>query len=407
MNLVIRIPWLCIRFSLGIACLGLSAWLLIPPLIYPTSQNAVVNAWVVPIRNNYAGEVTMAPPEFGTSVQRGRLLARVEDRLVSRRQLATLEAESLAYQDQLAALERQHLQIKELQNTLRDEFANYKSLATVHLETQKQESLADLRTAEARLSHYEKRVTAFEKLHGRGATSLDELLLHRTERDVWANRADQFRAVLARNQRDLEALQRGVFLQWGTGSPFSQSRQNELEFERLALETQIRSVRARLVSTQRQCETEKQELQERRLQEFRAPLDGVVWRRLAQKDAQLDEYADLLQLISPHEIFVEAAVGRAQYDLIKVGDQVEVRIHRRPFLVIPGRVAQKLGAGAELDDRQVASELAKVSEHEFRVQIELQKGLPGADASNFYHVGRRVYVRFKTVRWDRWGFWNG
>jgi multidrug resistance efflux pump len=392
---------------MGVSLLGLAGWLCIPPLIHPRSANAVINARLVPIRNSYDGQVALDPPLFGTAVEKGSLLARIENDFVSRRHVATLKADLLAYEDQLAALEGEKAQIVGLQQTLVSDLADYTTHAKANIEKRMDESRAELRIAEAQLKLHEEQVRRLDALLKKRAISSMELRSEQTQRAVWENRAGLARAGLDRYGRSLKALENGVFLEWGTGSPYSHSRLNELELEKLKLEAEIRSVRARLAQTQRQWETENEDWQRRRLQEFRAPSEGVVWRRLVQEGMQVDEYTDLLQLVVPDGVFVEAAVAQAEYDWIDVGDEVEVRFPRRPLTVIPGRVAHKIGAGAKTKDPRVAGGLAETSEYEFRVHIELQDLPPGADPCNFYHVGRRVYVRFKSTRFERWTAWNG
>jgi multidrug resistance efflux pump len=392
---------------MGVLFLGLAGWLAIPPLVYPTSRNAVINARLVPIRNSYEGQVTLAPPPFGTSVERGSVLARIENRFVSRRHAATLRADLMALQDQLAALVREKEQIEGLQRSLAADLANYKTHAKANLETRMEESQAQLRIAAAQLELHAAQVKRFEALMEKQAVSPVELQNEQTQRAIWENRAGLARAELDRYRRNLEALGKGVFLEWGTASPYSHSRSNELEFEKLELDTKIQSVRGRLAQTQRQWEIENEDWNQRRLQEFRAPTEGVVWRRLVQEGTQVDAYTDLMQVVLPDRVFVEAAVAQEEYDWIEIGDEVDVRLPRRPFLVLHGHVVHKLGAGAKTEDQRVAGGLAETSEYEFRVHVELTDLPPGAGPGNFYHVGRRVNVRFKRSRFERWVAWNG
>ena len=397
-----RILWRCLRFLLGLSCLLLGLWLALPPLIYPISRNAVVNACLTPIQSSHPGRVTVAPPAFGTPVAFGDSLVRVEDPFASRRVLSGLQSDVLALQDRISVLEQEQTRIESLQEALSSNLAVHRDLAIKHLRWQINEADAEMQLANAQHEFHEDQLRDFEELAQTRSISNQQLRSERAERTAWASRVAKSKSELSRFRHSLEALERDVFLESGTSSPFTLTRSHELEFEKLQVQSELLLVRARKIHAEHQLRVEQEEYAARRLQEFQAPVSGVVWRRWVEKHQQVDEHSRLLELISPENIFIEAAVPRQHYDWIELGDEVEIRLHGHPFLVLPGRVTHKHGAGATVEDRRVAGSLAEITDYEFRVYIQLDRPPPGATAQNFYHTGRRVYARFKPGRWLRW-----
>lgn len=402
MNAILRFLWFWCRLGLGVACLFAAAYLVVPPLLLPNSSNAVINAWIVPVRSSFEGCVTRPPPPVGTLVSPGEFVARVENPWASRRTLVALEAERATLTDSLAALESEKSQLLALQERLQQNLAAYRSLAAEHLAATRLGAEAEIQNAQANVDYFDVELQISTSLAETRLATVQEVRERQLQTAVWDGKLKVANAALERCDHSRLALDHDVFLEWGVDSPHSRRLADQLVVEIEERSRMIAETRSKREQIAVQIEAEKEEWERAHVQEIVTPVRGVVWRNLTPDVSHADKYSELLQILSSEKIFVEAVLTRQEYDLVEVGDPVEIRLYRRPFFQLTGSVTHKLGSGADMEDRLVAADVVTTSEYEFRVYVRLDRLPPGAAAENFYHVGQRVSVRFLTVRPERW-----
>ena len=156
------------------------------------------------------------------------------------------------------------------------------------------------------------------------------------------------------------------------------SRSNRLE-----IQAGIRELKTRIRQTARQIQEEDNKLKFRTVHEIAAPNDGLVWGDSGNHNANVEEYTEVVQVLDPKKVFVEAAIHLENYDYIHVGDPVVVYLGS-PFRWVTGRVTHKLGGGIFHKLPRMATQLPDASEFDFRVHIALDRLPPYCNGEELF-----------------------
>src|SRR5262249_44651712 len=155
----------------------------------------------------------------------------------------------------------------------------------------------------------------------------------------------------------------------------------------------VQEYTVRGAQVRKQVQIEAERLQRQARFSLRAPIDGVVWRRPVPAGGTVTRQTDVLQLLDPADIFVDA-VGHEKYiGTIRPGDPAVIRLVGSSAEAA-GTVRDVLGQVALGDDRSLAAESPKPGRHEIHVIVTFDGGPPSADHFHPYHLGQPAEVRF-------------
>ncbi|MFC6762851.1 hypothetical protein ACFQFQ_29905 [Sulfitobacter porphyrae] len=231
-----------LRLILSILLIAVALWVIIAEQMAGASANAFVNAPVVTIRANTAGDLSLPDKPFGARVQKGETIATVDDPLVDTVRLNDLRMEQGFIEAEIAQLEADLESTRSLRDGLMDRAATFREARVKELRT--------------RLEHARFRLTVLvggelpEKTD-QEVLSLSAELPNRLpmEPGLVPLLLDHARERVEVLEIALETAEAGVFLGDGyNDSPNAEQRATELETVIAQLENGLEEAQARLVT---------------------------------------------------------------------------------------------------------------------------------------------------------------
>jgi multidrug resistance efflux pump len=399
-----------IRFALGWALLGISAWLgvswlLSPSLWHITSSQAVVNARIMTLHSPIDGTMTQSPPPVGHAVTAGYPLLTIENPLADDSHVEELKTEAESLRQRVAALKKEHEGLEALKRRLAGNVRKYKAAAVRRLQRRLEEAKALAEAADAFARHRRYKREQEEALARGNSVSRQEIVTAQLAADAAHSKAEQAQAVVRRLGDELEAVRLGLLLgpgEAGNDVPYSQQRIHDLEIRQHDITAKVVEFTARAAQVRRQLQIETERLGQHKRAVLKAPIDGVVWRRPLQAGSPVTRQTPVLQLLDASDIFVDAVVPVKSVGDIRPGDPVVIQLIGTREEV-PGIVQDVLGRVALGEDRALAAQVPKLGKGEVHVLVAFDGGPPGRDHFHPYHIGQPVEVRFG----QRAGFFKG
>lgn len=391
-----------LAFTAGMVLLAFSCWLLIPPLIYPTTSRAVINARLMSIEAPYPGTITKAPPETGEWIAADEVLLQVENPSINREKLEELRAEAHALTARINALQQEHHQLLTLKQQLQEHWQAYRKASEARMDYVIAETDSSAKSAEASTAVARTELAQEEHLSTQAASSDFELKIAQSKYEAsrW-----HLLAVLATSKRyrhEKSVLDQDLYMGAMLGRndvPYSQQRTDEIRFREFEIQTEIANLSAELEALQPQINEADQWNRQRAVQQLKSPVDGLVWKSLVFNGSHIDQYVEVVQILDPSSLFVEAAVSSDDFEDIAVGDAVRVDLSDT-IEFVPGTVVRKLGTGVLLNRDRLAADLTYTNKEDFRVHIQLERLPKQARPENIYCVGCKVEVRFLKHRFS-------
>jgi multidrug resistance efflux pump len=384
--------------SIGLCALVAAAYLVGPTLFVPSTSRAMINARLVNVRAPYPGEVAEVAVKTGDAVTAGQPLLRVEQPHPDQRPLAKLRLEGAALARRVESLTTQHYKLDNQHRELLSSLDAYRKFYADRLEHKLTEARGAHEAAKAKRQVSERQYARQLKLLDAGTGSVEDKQLIEAQLALDRGLEEQSCAIVKQHEAELTALGKGVFLGSRDGShglPYQRQRVDELAVMTAEVETELATAREQLEQNARQVKVETDLLAARTSQQVKAPIDGLVFRRLADAGTHIENKAPVMQLVDPQQVFVEAVVGRRDFQAIQAGDPVRIRLDGA-WTWFDGRVAHKRGLWS---DRAAEGEFAATlppasKDGDYRVVITMDQPPRKASACNCYLVGTRVEVSF-------------
>jgi hypothetical protein len=241
---------------------------------------------------------------------------------------------------------------------------------------------------------YEKSVAGRLASSGGGSDS-DRVLSH------YAAEAAELNVVKAehnvnRLEFELGCARRGVFVGQGdnrTDVPYPLQRLHEVQLRRLSLDPRLAELSARLPQLERQIRVaeERRELAAA-ARTVKACRQGLVWHSQVGNGSHVGDNEELLQLIEPSEIFIDAVVPERCLRVIHPGDKVIIR-RIGTNEETSGTVKAVLGRTMAWDEKLLVAAVPKVGPREVHVVVSFDDRPDKLDFRNSL-VGQPVEVLF-------------
>jgi len=399
------------RFSVGqtVRIAGISGALMSLSLLgsnlafRSASDRAIINAPAITLSNQFEGTVTGAPPAAGTGIHRGQVLCSIADDHLDASRLQQLIADSTVTEQQIAALTHEKQDLQNQRDQIRKRLAAYQKALLNQLAQRMEEANAVTASAAAKLARATEVMKRVQQCEAGGATSGNESGDAQAEFNVCKSDLTAAQTVEKRLADERNRVAEGVFISEDDGRndvPYSQQFIDQIDLRIATLTTQLAECGCRREQLHRQIDLESGLVDGQALQKIVAPVDGVVYQRLAVAGTELPARSPLFQLINPGAIYVDALVGDSLFRSIRINEAVIIRLVGSNE-VVSGRVVCKLGPSTAPDSRTDAATLPQRDEGEYRVQIALNRLPFAADPKNLYYVGCPVDVEFKgpILRW--------
>ncbi|WP_323763504.1 HlyD family secretion protein [Marinovum sp.] len=383
-----------LRMILSILLIAFALWVIIAEQMSGASANAFINAPVVTVRADTAGNLSLPSTPFGARVQKGEIIAAVDDPLVDTVRLHDLRMEQGFIEAEITRIEADLKSATALRESLLERAETFRS--------------ARLEELRARLDHARIRLAILEG--GELPDTIDQEVLSLVgelpnrlpmEPGLAPLVLDHARERVEVLEIALEAAQEGVFLGDGyNDSPNAEQRATELE-------TVISELETRLVEAQSRVETAITRRQRENLRvlalgggEIASPVNGLYWEILQADGVNVQRGDPILRLVNCDAAIVTLSVTERVFNSLSIGDAASFRLTGETP-VYEGTVARLAGAGAATIYEALA--VAPSQKHLERYDVALLVPELNADSERGCAVGRtgRAFFDERPLNWVR------
>lgn len=386
-----------LRLLLSAIVILAALWLIVGEQMAGASADAVLNAPVVTVRADTAGDLRLPPRVYGTRVEKGEALASVTDVLVD-----TIRLNDLRMEARFATAETIRLQT-DLQATIdmRDALLERSRIF-------RDQRLEEIRT---RLDHARIRLAILEG--GDFPDDLDQRLIdgldRLSNRLPGEPRLDALVLDYARERVEvleiaLAAAQQGVFLGDGyNDSPNAEQRATELDSVIDGLQSQLEEARSRETAIAGRLNRERLRVNGLTGGEIASPVNGLFWEVLEADGVNIQRGDPILRLIDCDATIVTLSVTERIYNGLRIGQPADFRLEGSGE-VYSATIARMAGSGAATIYENLA--VAPSMKHLERFDVTLL--VPGltADPELGCAIGRtgRAFFDRRPLDWLRGWF---
>lgn len=379
------------RRFLGFSILiGLLA-VIVPAILKLQSNNAIINARVVPLIAPIEGMVIDPILRTGQAVERGQEVLTVVNLRASKSVVSSLEVEYRTLFERSDRLEKQLAKIMALRDDLTSRLATHSRHDLKRIDFEIAEAAAQSLAQQGVVDELSLTLGKNKRLLAENFISDIEF-----ERSVFAldvGLADlealQARLQLLKSQR--EASLEGVYLGEGRNDvPYTQQKLDLIYLQIAELEGLRQETLGRLNAAQMQIELEKEMLSNATSVKLRSPVYGVVRRQVYAPGNDVVIGAELTELIDCESLFIEVAVSDNALQNLSVGSKVLFRLVGSAEWE-DGKISRTLGSGNKSLNQTLAVSL-EVDPDNGRLFIQIDPSLLPNVQDNYCYVGRRVEV---------------
>lgn len=383
-----------LRLILSLLLIAIALWVILAEQMTGASANAFVNAPVVTVRANTAGDLELPDTPFGARVQKGETIASVDDPLVDTVRLNDLRMEQEFIEAEIVRIEADLESTRILQQSLRNRAATFREARQNELRT--------------RLEHARLRLAVLE---GRDLpeTADHELLSLIAELPGRVPMEPELAPLIFDHARErvelleiaLASAEKGVFLGDGyNDAPNAEQRAIEMETSIAQFENRLAEMRRRLETATTRTQRENLRVNAAKGGEISSPVNGIYWEILQAGGVNVQRGDPILRLVDCEATFVSLSVTERVYNSLRIGAAATFRPTGRGK-VYEGTVARLAGAGAATVYQNLA--VAPSEKHLERYDVALL--VPGLTADNERDcsIGRtgRVFFEDRPLNWLR------
>jgi multidrug resistance efflux pump len=360
-----------LRISLGLFLLGAVGWMCYPWHWSVVSTHAVVNAPLVVVRAPIGGTVRMPCLSTGECVAADEDLLTITNPLVDCGRLEELKAEAATLAGQIAGMRQERDQLLILEDHLEGEARIFQEAIVQRMERDLAGTRALALSARAVFKQRDYERNTAWRLAGTGSAPDSE----RVVTEFVAEAAEQNAIHLEHNVKRLELemawARRSVFIGQGDGRndvPYPNQRLHEVQMRRLSLDTRLAELTARLPQLERQIGAERERWDLATTRTVKMPRHGLVWHQQVDNGSHVSTNEELLQLIVPTEVFIDAVVPERCLRVIHAGDKVTIRRIGSAEETL-GTVKAVLGRTMAWEERSLAASVQPLGPREAHVLV--------------------------------------
>ncbi|WP_168218762.1 HlyD family secretion protein [Limnoglobus roseus] len=360
------------RRTVAVALLLLAVWFWALPFFFPVSSRAVVNAQVVQIRAPINGEVAALAVGVGDRIALGDQVLRVAGRDVDGGPLAVARAR---HSDLVA---RHGRLASELETTVtahavcEADLGRYKNALVEILGQTCREGRVKVEMAELEHQVAERRAGRMSSLASNQAVGVFEHDDTRDAAKVSKSRIEQEKVLLERVEKELHAVQKGVFVNRET--PFYQVQEHELSAKITRIKGDLAETTELIAAAERGIRTEEDRMNRLASTAVPAPVSGVVWKRPGTLHQVVERNETVLNVADEKTVFVEALLH--QRHLSSVGPGCRATICLTGGETLTGRVHAVRTPDPTEAERAYAVALTDGDVRQVKVIIELEGASP-------------------------------
>ncbi|WP_418593186.1 HlyD family secretion protein [Ponticoccus sp. (in: a-proteobacteria)] len=383
-----------LRLMLSIVLIAGALWVIVIEQMAGASANAFVNAPMVTIRANTAGDLSLPDTPFGARVHKGEIIATIDDPLVDTVRLNDLRMERAFTEAEIARIEDDLNSTRDMQNSLLARSETFRAARLKELTTRLEHArlrLAILEGGDLPENIDQDVLSLVGELPGRipMEPGLAPLVL-----DHARERVEVLEIALA-------TAQDGVFLGDGyNDSPNAEQRATELEGAILQLENALAEAKSRLNAITTRSQRENLRVNTANGGEIASPVNGLYWELLQADGVNVQRGDPILRLVNCDATFVSLSVTERIFNSLQIGEPASFRLTGREK-VYEGTVARLAGAGAERIYQNLA--VSPSTKHLERYDVSLLVPELTADSERGCSIGRtgRAFFDERPLDWVR------
>ncbi|TMM54031.1 HlyD family efflux transporter periplasmic adaptor subunit [Sulfitobacter sabulilitoris] len=375
------------RLLFGLLVVVIALWVLVGEQMAGASANAFVNARVVTVRSDVAGQVDMPARSLGARVAQGEVLASVTDPLVDTIRLNDLLMERSFLEAEQARLAERHDTAKATAARLEDRSAAYAAAR-----------IADI---SARLDHARIRLAFLMGQVPAGTVAASEGGAAAMARATPNLAVDQARELVEVLEIALRAARAGVFLGDGyNDAPHSEQRALDLDDDIATLEAARTEAAARHAALETRIAHERRHVNGLTGGELYANADSLFWEVLAADGIFVQRGDPILRLVDCTSQMVSVSVSETVYNDLRPGQEAEFRA-MGASRVFPATVSRLAGNGAATVYQTLA--VAPSQDHLERYDVTLLVPGLAEDPDLNCAIGRtgRAFFDRRPLDWVR------
>ena len=383
-----------IRISVGIILLIVLIISVVPRFYQHTSSDGVISARTLSLASPIEGVLNFPHHlKQGEYFPKGKLIGTVTNDRVDLSFLHELITEKKTLEGRIKSFRRRIKRFTELNKELKNNLDKFRNFSKEKLRFMIQQDKTRVRHQQAEYERAKKELLANRHLEAQKAVN---------KRDLERSEANFIKAslkVLELKQHLKElinfqnAVEVGTFLGEGNNdSPYSKQRMDQLVIELELANTTLTEASNRIKGIEQQIKVERERIRKVKKFEIIAPTDSLIWRlpMVSGNNVAIDD--ELIVLLDCSSVFLDVVISESQFMNVKPGMKIKYRL-MGDMKFHEGTVEALRGSGSNLEDKNMATELKKDAQKEFRIWITINPKDLDLNSKNFFQVGRRVEVR--------------
>jgi multidrug resistance efflux pump len=383
-----------IRVTAALVVLAGAVWVLAPHIISDLRSNGVVNARIVIVRAPIGGLMAAEPPEVGSKITLHDQLAEIIDGTESLSLLAQLDQERELIRGRIDALEGKMAALTSLYERLSIRISQFSEQSGKRLVFIADEARAREKAWSAVVEERRSHLGRISKLSESGHATKAQLETAKTTLEQALQEVARATADRQRVEQEIKALGKGVILGEGRDDvSYSQQRLDDIVVSRADLQIQLSEAESKLRAVDRQYELEILRSEQRNRGVVKAPINGLVWRRIATQGTTVAKESEIARLLDCSKLYIEVPISENAADDVAIGSTVKMRLQgSREFR--EGQIHDIRGPRSVTPADEWVSQRPQLKRDEVLVTIQTTVEKLGTRVTNFCGVGRRVEVAF-------------
>ncbi|MFO1184590.1 MAG: HlyD family efflux transporter periplasmic adaptor subunit [Bauldia sp.] len=324
----LHLPWSRMAKLGGAAVvLAVGAYAVLADQLAIATDNAVISAYSVALRSPIDGEVAGKPLRVGDRIERGAVLADIENIRVDDQRLVDLREHLAQAQAVLAATRSQQTALADMRAELDRRVESFLAATRERYDATAAEAERTLAVLEERQIQAERVLARRLVLSSRGATTAVEV--ERAESDVAAATLEVSaqRAKLGTLRVQQTAIAEGIVTELGSNDVvYSRQRADELAIRLHDLDTRAAEVGAEIAEFSARLANEEGRIGRMRTAAIAAPTSGMVWKLNATPGERIRAGETYAQVVDCDRSFLIATVPQKRVPDIGVGSVAEFRL---------------------------------------------------------------------------------
>jgi len=328
LGLNVQLPWARIlKMGGAAAVLAIGAYAVMADQIAIATDNAVVSAYSVALRTPIDGVVGDTPLRIGDRVNRGAVLAQINNNRVNDERLVDLREHLTEAHAHYAAMAAEEASLEAIQKDLVLRSDAYVQASAARLAGSVEEARNSLAALYARRDEAKKNLDRRATLAQSGFTAGADLEKAQSDFDVATHEAAAQQGRLESLLAQTVAIRNGVVSEPGSNDvAYSRQRADEVALRLADLDQQRALTLADIKETEARLTSEQERIEKLQTASMIAPTSGMIWKLAASGGERLGAGETIAQIVDCDAAFVIAEVPQNRVPDIEVGGDAEFRL---------------------------------------------------------------------------------